>query len=797
MSSSSESAAAKQVAEQASSLSSITGSDALKSSPVLSVGSQPSPTMPILQSAADIALQQTMQQRQQQQQQQTARLGVNAAAIAVDAGDIIVSQPAAAADSQQSSSGGDATHSGQSVPQLQQATQDAARLRAEIRRIWSRQLDACAVLNDEDPPESISDVWFRASLSSIDFRCVYNVYALAYGQSPEQIHVAIVEALGRHTFWADTHERVNCRCSDRCQFIRRVKNFVCHDVVDGSPKTAPTEIDTLRKQADNAISAWEQCDTSDSMVAGATAAAANAAVLQYIQQHWSKRAFGGDALLQLYAHHQQDRVAVIQWDGMQHRPLPWSSSVNLEREPQAVVFVTRLNKNHFWVLCRRHQTKATVQFYFSPAEVMQHAGELFRTSDHVELLRKWIDPQRMDAASADDDSNAPIAKHGASLSTARTAVAARPAILVLGMAFVKEEWLAKPRGNNSASSLQYLATCRRDRARLQQLQQHCAPALIISADDSAVGDDKFQANQHVHCSFRDSSKAVSALSTLLTQQTARLEAVYADYFCASGSLAKMLARYREFLQHMLPLLLFQGILGPGARIILPHPRTASELLRSLAVKYSGPEDSQLQLELTPITAVQSPLFVATSNVPASLLGTLNSESLQQLNSQHPFITLLVSTATASARTSAHTSFLLPSPKPQHLLDKEAAVNAANRVETQAGGSQMIADRPSSQSVLGSQAASVGLASVEQATTAVAGGSHSDNPVIGPSPPDYSTWKAEDAIEVAKYLDDTDPGHIKMLLAERGIKWSVTLTRTIAFSTATDICKVFGAAACSG
>jgi len=295
--------------------------------------------MPPLQTAADIAhqhVQQTEQQQQQQQQQQQSSRACagpsirrrrriseeeeeeeaqedeedeNAVAFSVDAGaGFIASQTAGAAESQQSPSADDASHSGLSLSQILQATEDAALLRAQIRRIWPLQLDAGAVLNFDEPPEPISDVWFRASLSSIDFRCIYNVYALAYGQSPELIHAAIAEALRRHPFWADGHERVNCRCSDHCKFIRRVKNFVCHDVVDGSPKTVSTEVDTLRKQADDAIAAWEKCDTSDLVAAGATAAAANTAVQEYIHQHWSTCAFGGDALLQLYAHHQQDRV---------------------------------------------------------------------------------------------------------------------------------------------------------------------------------------------------------------------------------------------------------------------------------------------------------------------------------------------------------------------------------------------------------------------------------------------------------------------------------------------------------
>ena len=223
-------------------------------------------------------------------------------------------------------------------------------------------------------------------------------------------------------------------------------------------------------------------------------------------------------------------------------------------------------------------------------------------------------------------------------SAAAAAPACRPPLtLVLGMAFVKEDY-AEPGAARTDTSIAAM----RDRARLLQLEKEGRSIITFNNNNAAD-----QCAPHLHIQARFDQRAVGELiDSFGGAGQLTFDAIYADYFRFPSEYMRVV--YGEFLRSMLPALIKRGVMTSRTELILPNLKGLVGELPPFASP-QGP----VQLQRTPISAADYPLFVATQKVAAEELGAYkNEKQLEQLDPKHPFLRLTQAPAAQSSAPAA-------------------------------------------------------------------------------------------------------------------------------------------------
>ncbi len=245
------------------------------------------------------------------------------------------------------------------------------------------------------------------------------------------------------------------------------------------------------------------------------------------------------------------------------------------------------------------------------------------------------------------------AASAAALSTVAAPAAKPQETLVLGMAFVREDYGDSARAETTIAVL-------RDRARLLQLEEGRA---IISLNHTHTAE---QCTPKRHLYARFDRRAVGELVEKFGKGGAlALDAIYGDYFRFPG--AYMRDAYSEFLRSMLPTLIDRGVMAPHTLLILPNLEGLFKALERAT--FRRPSDAMpavhsqpCWLRFDPLTAAEYPLYAVTQRVDQQMLGGFSNErEIEQLHPVHPFVSLQVTDCQMQSQQSFALAFRMRTP----------------------------------------------------------------------------------------------------------------------------------------
>jgi hypothetical protein len=190
-------------------------------------------------------------------------------------------------------------------------------------------------------------------------------------------------------------------------------------------------------------------------------------------------------------------------------------------------------------------------------------------------------------------------------------------VLVLGMAFVTEEY-ARTAENSAAKGTSNAYV--RDRARLLELQALVANEQMVMTISHNLAEEHTEPGRHLHSAF--SKRAADKLF----ERNIAIDMLLLDYFRFPS--VYMRQAFGEAFHQMLDRMHALGLLSPTATIFVPN----------LDKDFSRQFDKHEWLTVGRlISAEHNPLFEATNNAPAQLLGDYTNISQIGLLSEPPFI----------------------------------------------------------------------------------------------------------------------------------------------------------------
>ena len=203
------------------------------------------------------------------------------------------------------------------------------------------------------------------------------------------------------------------------------------------------------------------------------------------------------------------------------------------------------------------------------------------------------------------------------------AVAAHLQVLVLGMAFVTEDYAAIAQ---RAAAVGTTSAPARDRARLLQLLQ-THPQMHLTTLNMAQTEDDCMPGQHVEASFdqRVAKQLVAKFGSSFV-----FDRIFLDYFRFPSDY--MLTAYGPFLRSMLPKLIELGLFGDRTEMVMPNlpglvqPLVGIKFKRPTAAADATEENNTgvcfLRFDL--LAAADYPLYAATDTISEDALGGYSS-----------------------------------------------------------------------------------------------------------------------------------------------------------------------------
>ena len=213
---------------------------------------------------------------------------------------------------------------------------------------------------------------------------------------------------------------------------------------------------------------------------------------------------------------------------------------------------------------------------------------------------------------------------------AAASAAALPNTLVLGMAFITDEYSKLCEANERSGTTSSNVRDRRRLLKLEQLEGHTHKVISLNKDTE---EKHCQPNSHVQVSI--GRRAVQSLQEKL--QSKALSFVFGDYFrCPSEYLVQL---FSPFLKEMIPEMIEKGIVNEDTDVILPWPQNG-ELNAALASLHKKCSQKEWLLKGDLIPSEQYPLYQATDGLDEVALGGYkNSTELVSLVASSPFLRL--------------------------------------------------------------------------------------------------------------------------------------------------------------